>query len=95
MNPKRNFVVLTFFVKHKCLKRVAVEATGLLNNEPEAQIRGFDICSSKKHKFLKRVAVGATGLSNNEPEAQFCGFDVFRKTKMFKTGRRGSFGTFE
>ena len=57
MNPKRNFAVLTFCrqqKKQKCLKRVAVGATGLLNNEPEAQFRGFDICrQQKKYKFTK------------------------------------------
>ena len=54
-------------------------ATGLLNNEPEAQFHGFDIFSYR-NKCLKRVAVGATGLFNNEPEAQLRGFDIFRKT---------------
>ena len=31
----------------KCLKRVAVGATGLLNNEPEAQFRGLGISHKK------------------------------------------------
>ena len=47
--------------------------------------------------MLKRVAVEPTGLLNNEPEAQFHGFDTcfVKKTKVLKTGRRGSYGTFE
>ena len=82
MNPKRNFTVLTFLLKKlKCLKRVAVGATGLLNNEPEAQFRGFDIFSSEKQKSSKRVAVGAMGLLNNEPEPQFRDFDIVHLTK--------------
>ena len=28
-------------------------ATGLSNNEPEAQFRGFDICRQQKYKFTK------------------------------------------
>ena len=36
------------------LKRVAVGATGLLNNEPEAQFHGFDILHKKNNnEFTK------------------------------------------
>ena len=54
--------------------------------------------ASRARKCLKRVAVRATGLFNNEPEAQFRGFDITKNIKtsnVLKTGRRGSYGTFE
>ena len=81
MNPKRNFVDM---FRKQCLERVAVGATGLLNNEQEAQFHGFDNFR-KKTKYFKRVAVGAMGLLNNEPEAQFRGFDILHLTKLENT----------
>ena len=55
-SPRHLFMILIDFIRisienklTKCLKPVAVGATGLLNNEPEAQFRGFDICRQQKN----------------------------------------------
>ena len=37
------------------LKRVAVGATGLLNNEPDAKFRGFDITKNIKTIFMSKI----------------------------------------